>query len=118
MEKDFVSVVKEYRRLCDTVSRNTGDCVDCPFYEKVACNPMDFENEFHDADFVEWKRILEKWVKENPRPKYPTYGEVITSFFGIDALSKLNEEIPDEVARHYGVAPAKINNDEMYSEWR
>lgn len=127
MEKDFVSVTKEFRRMCSTFYHHFEDCKKCPYYWKnVDCSIWDCNTNFSSKDYEKWMEVLESWVNENPPAHYPTYREMIENFFGTEAIRNMDSEIPEELAREYNIAAIPTSrcldetmvNGEYYSEWR
>ena len=129
---NFNDIVKDYHYLCDTINSQdeSGSCKNCPFINiSCSCNPFDFDTVLTDSELNTWLKTLSNWIKNHPRPHYPTYRQIIaTEFHIMDDLieSKLDDEIPESLAKELGIkgfadAPKEKSNGcgfDEYSEWR
>ena len=99
---DFVEVMTEQQRMCDTV----GNCENCPLYS-FHCSPDKCEDK---EELREYVNLVMSYAREHPR--YPTIGEFFDSIkaamgYGdnvkFDAIA--NCFIPQNVAREFGIMP-------------
>lgn len=85
---EFQEVVNEFHRLCKFYDVN---CDDCPI--RTASLGTMFTCARYITEYPdEAERIIMKWVKDNPRPIYPSWYEYLTS---INVVSK---ELPPDKA--------------------
>lgn len=103
---EFHFVIKEFNRMCGLIYNCQKDC---PFYEKCKddeiCD-MIIENPEEFEDFVM------TWSKKNPKPVYPTYGEVLNAMLALEDHQPIhmdseifNKEISEEVAKKFNIMP-------------
>lgn len=117
---DFSEVMRQWRRMCDTMSAKYRDnpCKYCPL-DNVVDNGCDAIFAMDIAtDYNEIAEIVMKWAKENPELEYPTWGDWIVEM-GLakwvdedDPFSatlrptfKMCTKIPADIAEKLGIKP-------------
>lgn len=118
-----------FKEFCKGFNRMFDECpnADNPF--------VDAANSDYAEDWLAWaimqhpdeaEDYVATWVKNNPEPIYPTFGEYLRDMANHDVgMSKvplkelLDMPIPDAVAEKYKVAPLNPCGVSKYaSEWR
>lgn len=103
---EFQEVVKQWQRMCRYYSEHADKgescCTGCGLQSADGC-PTIYGNEEIDTEKVE--RIVMKWAKEHPEPKYPTLGEWLRSI-GL-AYHRMIDPIPADIAQKLGLEPKK-----------
>lgn len=115
---EFQEVMKQWRRMCNACSDNTGCHKECPLYNIVegGCGAI-YEESFADVvDFAELNRRVDQWAAEHPEPVYPTWyawlannGVVPIELHPDEAMLVteigLLKQIPACIAEKYGIQP-------------
>ena len=104
---EFAQIMKDWRRMCKMFSDEEHECEGCPLEDitEHACGAI-FEDEFADvADWAELERRVTKWAKENPEPKYPTWGEYLHTLHNEPSSRELSKLIPADIAEKLGIGP-------------
>ena len=122
---EFHFVIEEYNRMKEWYKENLN-------YDPVCDKPLSewLDNNAAAAEFEQ--RVME-WSKNNPRPKYPTIGDLVDDIINLSGNYKwrsmkieevLRQEIPEAAAKQYGIVPLNLFNVNKYceepveSEWR
>lgn len=117
---EFITMMNEYKRLCDTY---TG-CCGCPFDGLNLCEKLTVMS---NDNLNKFEQIVMKWSKEHPEPKYPTWEEWLGKEFGVSVIDMIckfypciftgeikqcgdctdcrKRAIPKEVAEKLGIKP-------------
>ena len=125
---EFQFVMKEFSRMCKWCLDN---CKPNPIYDNSSITCL--EDWFDDEESIKkFEETIMSWSNEHPRPKYPRFIDVLDNMIKLSgkpewhnmSLQKiLMEEIPENVAVEYGIAPINLcgiekYNEEIDSEWR
>ena len=116
---EFKEFCKQFARMDKSLTSNPfKDATDSEYIEDWLVwsieNPQDAEN------------FMKQWVKENPEPVYPTFGDYLLDMASHNKETKhipltelLNYHIPDTIAKQYQIAPLNLCDIDKYtSEWR
>jgi hypothetical protein len=109
---DFVKTMRDWRRMCDTFSKQYGaECRKyCPLNYLESCGAI---WEVERGTYGKIAETVDAWAAENPEPQYPTWGEWFlstrqvptTAEGGNDFLKTLNSPIPANIAEKLGLKP-------------
>ena len=114
MVSDFEKTMRDWKRLCDTMSKEYGSdsCKYCPLDHLSICGAI---WEISQDAFGKIEEKVKKWAVENPEPQYPTWldylhtvGLVIKTenctTYGFDFTKAMNP-IPADIAEKLGLKP-------------
>ena len=109
---DFVKVMREQQRMCETI----GKCDNCPLND-FHCGPDTCENE---DELREYQEIVMTWARENePYPTVRELFEYIRDAMGYEdtvSFSDIADKyIPQRVAQDLGLTP--ISTKYARGEW-
>ena len=114
---DYVDMMKVHQRFCEArykaaeENEYAYECYKCPLENNTVCSSCACGYTPEDAE--EAAKILEEWAKENPEPKYPTWGgwfvgrgDLIERWFhaynarfiAYNLSAVMNKQIPDAIA--------------------
>lgn len=125
---DFVQVMKDWRRMCNSVpgkSEFKSLCSDkesgyvCPLkYNGLCCKAIASQT---DEDIISGENIIAAWAAEHPEPVYPTWAEwlvdsgvfpqmmsTIPSVAFNTIRDSLSVEIPADTAQKLGIEPKEV----------
>ena len=103
---EFHFVIDEFSRMCNSIY----DCQKhCPLYEQCKEGDAEYFAFSHPKEFEDY---VMAWSKENPKPIYPTYGEVINAMLALEDHRPIhmdpemfNKEISEEGAKKFNIMP-------------
>ena len=104
---EFQTVIKQFKRLCNSADR---DCSRCGL-NGMGCSVADIVN--NSIDFE--KRVMD-WAAEHLGPQYPSWGEFLCNIGLIHDCTEseevvfrlFNNVIPAEIAQELGIEPVPI----------
>lgn len=112
---EFHFVIEEYNRIKEWCKNNRKHD---PICDKSLAEWLD-----NQESIEEFEQRVMLWSKQNPRPKYPTIGDLINKIldYSSDGNLKymaiediLSQEIPERAAHRYNIEPLTTYE----SEWR
>lgn len=109
---DFVNVMQNYNRMCHSFNV----CRDgCPLMEHNAEESYDDCLQFAFKCPEAVQDAVEKWVEQNPEPKFPTIKKYLWEMFEQYGIAQLTDEgfdlwmryteIPADIADKLGIKP-------------
>lgn len=108
---EFAWVMKQWRRMCDSMQGGIAKCDGCPLC-KVLCQYKPNEK----VNFAEAEKIIADWAAEHPEPRYPTFGEWLCDIGELtgcgdakEAMRRLfSDAIPAELAEKLEIEPKEV----------
>lgn len=122
---EFHFVIEEYNRMREWCKENLKHD---PICDKALSEWLDGA-----AAAAEFELRVMEWSKSNPRPKYPTIGDLVDDIINLSGNPDwrhmkieevLRQEIPETAAKQYGIVPLNLFDINKYceepagSEWR
>ena len=107
---DFVQVMKDWRRLCETIQSENQEkqqsswCKGCPL-QGYCIIDTDIKDSTVNVFTIISKQI-ETWAAEH-QVVYPTWGAWLSKTYGKPSSILLSKEIPTDIAEKLGIEPKK-----------
>lgn len=105
---DFVQVMKDWRRLCETIQSENqqkspnGWCIGCPIQGNCV---IDSEIKYTTDNVLAMiGERIQSWAAENPEPVYPSWSDFL-NHIGLPTYGDLNSPIRPDIAKMLGLEP-------------
>ena len=111
---DFVQTMKDWRRMCQTISKKymsdgRNACLEyCPLGKNALCGDIERSS---DIDIAEGEQLIKRWVEENPEVTYPTWYEYLNKHYraAFGDWHLIGKQcIPADIAEKLGIEPKEI----------